>query len=52
MLLNFVKLAGWILSGIAISWVEIFIWVEIFQVEIILTENFPGRNSRGGIFPG
>ena len=46
MLLNFVKLAGWILSGIAIS------WVEIFQVEIILTGNFPGRNSPGGIFPG
>ena len=36
MLLNFIKLAGWQLSGVAIGWMKIF----------------PGGNFLGGNFPG
>ena len=42
---NFVKLAGWQLFGVAIS------WVGIFQVEVILGGNSAGRNCPGGNFP-
>ena len=46
MLLSFVKLAGWQLSWVAISSVEIFIGGNIPG------ENFPGWEFSGGGLPG
>ena len=58
MLLNFIILAGWQLSRMAISWMEIFpggncpsgnFTSRIVQVRVIVGGNFPGRNCLGGI---
>ena len=58
MLLNFIILAGWQLSKMAISWMEIFpggncpsgnFFSGIVQVRVIVGGNFPGRNCLGGI---
>ena len=42
-LLHFVKLGGWQLSGVVIS------WVEIFQMEVIQSGNFPGWTHSGQV---
>ena len=41
MLSNFIKLAGWQLSGVAVGWLKIF-----------LSGNFLGEKYPGGSFPG
>ena len=46
MLLNFIKLAGWQLSGVAIG------WMKIFPGGNFLGGKFPGVNFPGGSFPG
>ena len=46
MLLNFIKLAGWQLSGVAIGWMKIFLGGNF------LGGKFPGVNFPGGSFPG
>ena len=42
-LLHFVKLGGWQLFGVVIS------WVEIFQMEVIQSGNFPGWTHSGQV---
>ena len=64
MLLNFVKLSGFQLTGVEIGWVGIFLGrnfpggnclgnfrVEIGQVGIILDGNFLGGNCPSGCYP-
>ena len=46
MLLNFVKLGGWQLPGVEIS------WVAIFGVEIVLGRNCPGGSHPEWQFSG
>ena len=46
MLLNFIKLAGWQLSGVAIG------WMKISPGGNLLCVNYPGGKFPGGSFPG
>ena len=46
MLLNFIKLAGWQLSGVAIG------WMKIFPGGNFLGGNHPDGKFPGGNFPG
>ena len=46
MLLNFLKLAGWLLSRVAIGWMKIFLF------ENFLGGSYPGWGIPGGSFPG
>ena len=46
MLINFIKLAGWKLFGVAIG------WMNIFRGGNFLGGNYPGGNIPGGSYPG
>ena len=46
MLFNFIRLAGWQLSGVAIG------WMKIFPGWNLLCGNYPGWNFPGVYFPG
>ena len=46
MLLNFIKLAGWQLSGVAIGWMKIFLGGNF------LVGNYPGEKFPDGSYPG
>ena len=46
MLLNFIKLAGWQLSGVAIGWIKIFLGGNF------LVGNYPGEKFPDGSYPG
>ena len=51
MLLNFIKLAGWQLSGVVVGWMKIFSFGN-FQVGVFLGGSCPGENLLAGSFPG
>ena len=51
MLLNFIKLAGWQLSGVAVCWMKIFPFGN-FQEGVFLGRSCPGENFPAGSFPG